>query len=57
MFGLYDQWLAELGFELRTSRVVIERGGHISLWHAEVKQISVIRKDYEKIDQRETRVT
>ena len=100
MIGLYDQWLAELGFELRTSRVAIERGGHISLWHAEAKRISValrkyanvipdyrvpnqirlaisplptsylevfegferikdsvIRKDYEKIDQQETRVT
>jgi len=41
MIGLYDAWLADLGFTLNTSRNSNERGGHVSLVHPEAKRISV----------------
>ena len=41
MIALYDAWLAPLGFELNTSRVASERGGHISLIHPDAKEIAV----------------
>ena len=40
MIALYDAWLAPLGFELNTSRVASERGGHISLIHPDAKEIA-----------------
>ena len=40
MIALYDAWLAPLGFELNTSRVPSERGGHISLIHPDAKEIA-----------------
>ena len=40
MIALYDAWLAPLGFELNTSRVANERGGHISLIHPDAKEIA-----------------
>ena len=41
MIDLYDAWLAPLGMELNTSRDPKERGGHISLVHADAAQICV----------------
>ena len=41
MIDLYDAWLAPLGFELNTSRDAKERGGHISLVHADAAQICI----------------
>ena len=41
MIDLYDAWLAPLGFELNTSRNAKERGGHISLVHADAAQICI----------------
>ena len=40
MISLYDAWLAPLGFQLNTSRVASERGGHISLIHPDAKEIA-----------------
>lgn len=41
MIALYDAWLAPLDFELNTSRIASERGGHISLIHPDAKDIAV----------------
>ena len=45
MIGLFDEWLAPLGFTLNTPRNPKERGGHISLVHPEAKRISVAMRE------------
>ena len=49
MIGLYDAWLADLGFTLNTSRNSNERGGHISLVHPEAKRISVALRQFANV--------
>jgi kynureninase len=49
MIALYDAWLKELGFELNTSRVSSERGGHISLVHPEAKRISIALRQFANV--------
>ncbi len=49
MIGLYDSWLADLGFTLNTSRNPKERGGHISLVHPEAKRISVALRQFANV--------
>jgi kynureninase len=49
MIGLYDAWLAELGFTLNTSRNSQERGGHVSLVHPEAKRISVALRQFANV--------
>jgi kynureninase len=49
MIGLYDAWLADLGFTLNTSRDPQERGGHISLVHPDAKQISVALRKFANV--------
>ena len=49
MIGLYDAWLAELGFELRTPRLATERGGHISLYHPEAKRIAIALRQFANV--------
>ncbi|MCX6455854.1 MAG: aminotransferase class V-fold PLP-dependent enzyme [Actinobacteria bacterium] len=49
MIGLYDAWLADLGFTLNTSRNLKERGGHISLVHPEAKRISVALRQFANV--------
>jgi len=49
MIALYDAWLKELGFELNTSRVPSERGGHISLVHPEAKRISIALRKFANV--------
>jgi len=49
MIGLYDAWLADLGFTLNTSRNPKERGGHISLVHPEAKRISVALRQFANV--------
>ncbi|MEI6868000.1 MAG: aminotransferase class V-fold PLP-dependent enzyme [Actinomycetes bacterium] len=46
MIGLYDAWLAELGFSLNTSREALERGGHISLVHPDAKRIAIALREF-----------
>ena len=49
MIDLYDYWLADLGFELMTSRNAKNRGGHISLMHKHAKKISVALRKFERV--------
>ena len=49
MIDLYDAWLAPLGFELNTSRDAKERGGHISLVHADAAQICIALRQNSKV--------
>ena len=49
MIGLYDAWLADLGFTLNTSRNPKERGGHVSLVHPEAKRISVALRQFANV--------
>ena len=49
MIDLYDDWLADLGFELMTSRNAKRRGGHISLMHKHAKKISVALRKFERV--------
>ena len=49
MIGLYDAWLADLGFTLNTSRDPNERGGHISLVHPDAKRIAVALRKYANV--------
>lgn len=46
MIALYDAWLADLGFSLKTSRLAKERGGHISLAHPEAKRIAIALRQF-----------
>ena len=49
MIALYDAWLADLGFSLKTSRSAKERGGHISLVHPEAKRISIALRQFANV--------
>lgn len=49
MIGLFDEWLAPLGFTLNTSRNPLERGGHISLVHPEAKRIAVALRQFANV--------
>ncbi len=49
MIGLFDEWLAPLGFTLNTSRNPKERGGHISLVHPEAKRIAVALRQFANV--------
>jgi len=49
MIALYDAWLADLGFSLKTSRVAKERGGHISLVHPEAKRIAIALRQFANV--------
>ncbi len=49
MIGLFDAWLADLGFTLNTSRVARERGGHISLVHPDAKRIAVALRQFANV--------
>ncbi len=46
MIDLYDAWLADLGYELLTSRDPQERGGHISLGHPDAARICVALRKF-----------
>jgi len=45
MVRLHDAWLAPLGFELITPRDPARRGGHVTLRHADAKQIAVAMRE------------
>ena len=49
MVGLFDEWLAPLGFDLETPRSAAQRGGHVSLAHPEAEQISVALRDFANV--------
>jgi kynureninase len=49
MIGLFDEWLAPIGFTLNTSRNPKERGGHISLVHPEAKRIAVALRKFANV--------
>ena len=46
MIDLYDEWLADLGYELLTSRDSQERGGHISLGHPDAARICIALRQF-----------
>jgi kynureninase len=49
MIELYDEWLADLGITLLTSRNPKERGGHISLGHPDAARICVALRQYANV--------
>lgn len=49
MIELFDAWLAPLGFELHTPRDPHRRGGHITLTHADAKQIALAMRQISKV--------
>ena len=49
MIGLFDAWLADLGFTLNTSRIALERGGHVSLIHPDAKRIAVALRKFANV--------
>lgn len=49
MVELYDAWLEPLGFTLHTPRNSQERGGHISIGHADAAQISVALREISNV--------
>lgn len=49
MITLFDEWLAPLGFSLRTPRSAAERGGHVTLAHPEAKRIAVALRRFAKV--------
>ena len=49
MIKLYDEWLANLGFSLLTSRNPSERGGHISLGHPDAANICVALRQFANV--------
>jgi kynureninase len=49
MIDLYDAWLAPLGMQLNTSRDPKERGGHISLVHADAARICVALREFANV--------
>jgi kynureninase len=49
MIGLFDAWLAPLGFTLNTSRIAGERGGHISLVHPDAKAIAIALRQFANV--------
>ncbi|MCU0277671.1 MAG: aminotransferase class V-fold PLP-dependent enzyme [Candidatus Nanopelagicales bacterium] len=48
MIDLYDAWLAPLGFSLLTPRDPDQRGGHITIAHADAKQIAAAMRTLTK---------
>jgi kynureninase len=48
MIALYDDWLAPLGFDLRTPRQPERRGGHISIGHPEARRIAAAMRQMTK---------
>ena len=49
MIALFDEWLADLGFILNTSRNPMERGGHISLIHPDAKRMAVALRQFANV--------
>jgi len=49
MLGLFDEWLAPLGFTLNTPRDAALRGGHISLVNPEAKRISIALRQFASV--------
>jgi len=49
MIGLFDAWLAPLGFTLNTSRIAGKRGGHISLVHPDAKAIAIALRQFANV--------
>lgn len=49
MIELFDEWLAPLGFTLNTPRDAKQRGGHISLVHAEAEKIAIALRQYANV--------
>lgn len=49
MVELYEQWLAPLGFELKSPREASLRGGHIALAHQEARRISGTLRTHQKV--------
>ncbi len=49
MIELYEQWLAPLGFTLNTPRNHNQRGGHISLVHAEAEKIAIALRKFANV--------
>ena len=49
MVELYEQWLAPLGFELKSPRKASLRGGHIALAHQEARRISGTLRTHQKV--------
>ena len=49
MIDLYDAWLAELGYDLLTSRDPQERGGHISIGHPDAARICVALRQFANV--------
>jgi kynureninase len=49
MVELFDSWLAPLGFSLLTPRDGSQRGGHITIGHADAEQISVALRQISKV--------
>lgn len=49
MIALFDAWLLPLGFELLTPRNPKERGGHITIGHADAKKIATALRALKKV--------
>lgn len=49
MIGLFDEWLAPLGFTLLTPREPERRGGHITVGHPEAKRIAAAMRQFGKV--------
>jgi kynureninase len=49
MIDLYDEWLADLGYTLLTSRNPKERGGHISIGHPDAARICVALRKFANV--------
>ena len=49
MVGLFDEWLAPLGFTLLTPREPDRRGGHITVGHPEAKRIAAAMRQFGKV--------
>ncbi len=49
MIELFDEWLADLGYRLLTSRDPLERGGHISIGHPQAAQICVALRQFANV--------
>ena len=48
MLELFDDWLAPLGFDLRTPREAERRGGHISIGHKDARRIAAAMRTMTK---------
>ena len=49
MVALFDAWLAPLGFELKTPRDHLLRGGHITISHPEAKRIAAALRKFDSV--------